>query len=95
MLKDKTSFTSSMIFVGACALVVGCYAWMGEACVTEMGIYPPATSHYNLQVQGFEHGQLSLYKTPPPELGQLADPYDPVANRRYRLPLASPTGCTI
>jgi tetratricopeptide (TPR) repeat protein len=92
MLKDKTSFTSSMVFVGVCALVVGCYAWMGEACVTEMGVYPPATSHYNLLVEGLRHGHLSLNKTLPPELGQLADPYDPVANRRYRLPFGQPYG---
>ena len=92
MLKGKISFTSSMVFVGVCALVVGCYAWMGEACVTEMGIYAPATSHYNLLVEGLRRGHLSLNKTPPPELGQLADPYDPVANRRYRLPFGQPYG---
>ena len=92
MLKDKTSFTSFMAFVGVCALVVGCYAWMGEACVTEMGVYPPATSHYNLLVEGFQHGHLSLNKTPPPELKQLADPYDPVANHRFRLPFGQPYG---
>jgi tetratricopeptide (TPR) repeat protein len=65
---------------------------MGVAGVTEIGVYAPATSHYNLLVEGFRHGQLSLYKTPPPELGQLADPYDPVANHRYRLPFGPPYG---
>jgi tetratricopeptide (TPR) repeat protein len=92
MLKDKSSFASSIVFVGVCAFVVGWYAWMGVVGVTEMGIYAPATSHYNLLVEGFRHGQLSLYKTPPPELGQLADPYDPVANHRYRLPFGQPYG---
>ena len=92
MLKDKTSFASSMVFVGVCAFVVGWYAWMGVVCVTEMGVFAPATSHYNLLVEGFQHGQLNLHKTPPPELGQLADPYDPVANHRYRLPFGQPYG---
>jgi len=92
MLKDKISSISFVAFAGVCALVVGCYFWMGEACVTEMGIYPPATSHYNLLVEGFRHGHLNLNKTPPPELGQLADPYDPVANRRFRLPFGKPYG---
>jgi len=86
MLKSKSSFASSLVFVGVCASVVAWYAWMGVVCVTELGGWSPAISHYNLLVQGFEHGQLSLYKTPPPELGQLADPYDPVANARYRQP---------
>ena len=86
MLKGKSSFASSMVFVGVCAFVVAWYAWMGVVCVTELGGWSPAISHYNLQVEGFRHGHLSLYKTPPPELGQLADPYDPVANARYRQP---------
>ena len=86
MLKDKSQFASSLVFVGVCAIVVGWYAWMGVVCVTELGGWSPAISHYNLLVEGFRHGQLSLNKTPPPELGQLADPYDPVANSRYRLP---------
>jgi tetratricopeptide (TPR) repeat protein len=92
MLKDKSSFASSIGFIGVCAFVVGWYAWMGVVCVTEMGVYAPATSHYNLLVEGFQHGHLSLNKSPPPELGQLADPYDPVANSRYRLPFGQPYG---
>jgi len=70
--------------VAACALVVGCYAWMGTVCLTEWSLHSPETSHYNLLVEGFQHGQLSLNKTAPPELGQLADPYDPAANARFR-----------
>jgi hypothetical protein len=43
-----------------------------------------ATEYYNLLVQGFRAGQLSLKKDAPPGLAQLADPYDPTANALYR-----------
>jgi len=46
---------------------------------------PNATdAYYNLLVQGFRVGQLSLKKEVPPGLAQLADPYDPAANAPYR-----------
>jgi hypothetical protein len=41
---------------------------------------PCADTYYNLLVQGFRAGQLSLKKEVPPGLAQLADPYDPDAN---------------
>ena len=67
-----------------CVFVVGCFAWMGAVCVTETTGWSPADNHYNLLVEGFQCGHLDMNKVAPPELGQLADPYDPVANLRYR-----------
>ena len=49
-----------------------------------------ADTYYNLLVQGFRAGQLSLKKEVPPGLAQLADPYDPTANRPYRALTARP-----
>jgi tetratricopeptide (TPR) repeat protein len=43
-----------------------------------------AGSYYNLLVQGFRVGQLSLKKETPVGFAQLADPYDPAANALYR-----------
>jgi tetratricopeptide (TPR) repeat protein len=43
-----------------------------------------ADDYYNLLVQGFRAGQLSLNKEVPPGLARLADPYDPSANAPYR-----------
>ena len=83
--KRRSPVAATIFLVGAFALVVGCYAWMGAVCVTVWSPNSPEASHYNLLVEGFQHGQLSLNKTPPPELAQLADPYDPVANAQYRL----------
>jgi tetratricopeptide (TPR) repeat protein len=63
-----------------CVLVVGVYA-----CAAHSGVLGNAVdTYYNLLVQGFRAGQLSLKKEVPPGLGQLADPYDPAANALYR-----------
>jgi hypothetical protein len=43
-----------------------------------------ADNYYNLLVQGFRAGQLSLKKEVPPGFTQLADPYDPTANAPYQ-----------
>ena len=44
-----------------------------------------ADNYYNLLVQGFRAGQLSLKREVPPGLASLADPYDPAQNGPYRL----------
>jgi DNA-binding TFAR19-related protein (PDSD5 family) len=44
----------------------------------------PADSYYNLLVQGFREGHLSVKKAVPTGFARLADPYDPNANRLYR-----------
>jgi tetratricopeptide (TPR) repeat protein len=67
-----------------CALVVGVYACAAHSGVSESLSLNAADTYYNLLVQGFRAGQLSLKKEVPPGLGQLADPYDPAANAAYR-----------
>ena len=44
----------------------------------------PSDAYYNLLVQGFGDGHLSLKKEVPPGFASLTDPYDPDANRLYR-----------
>jgi hypothetical protein len=46
-------------------------------------------TYYNLLVQGFQSGQLTVQREPPPELVRLADPY---ANSPYRMLDHSPVG---
>ena len=43
-----------------------------------------ADEYYNLLVQGFRAGQLSLKQEVPPGFAQLADPYDPTASAPYQ-----------
>ena len=68
-----------------CALVIGAYAYLSQSGLLELLSPNPASTYYNLLVQGFRDGHLSLKIDVPPGLTQLTDPYDPVANAPYRL----------
>ncbi len=68
-----------------CVLVIGVYAYMAESGVLELASLNAADTYYNLLVQGFRAGQLSLKKEAPPEFSHVADPYDAVANPPYQM----------
>ncbi|MGO9611247.1 MAG: tetratricopeptide repeat protein [Verrucomicrobiia bacterium] len=59
-----------------CALVIGVYAYVVQPGVGELGSSNAADAYYNLLVQGFRAGQLSVRKEAPPALAELANPYD-------------------
>ncbi len=67
-----------------CVLVIGLYACLARSGPWESLSPNAADSSYNLLVQGFRVGQLSLKKEVPPGLTRLADPYDPTANEPYQ-----------
>jgi len=67
-----------------CALVIGVYACAAHSGIPVSGRMSAPDNYYNLLVQGFRAGQLSLKKEVPPALAQLADPYDPSAYASYR-----------
>ena len=72
--------------VAACALILPLFGWMAK-CSRPYGFRAnPADHNYNLQVQGFQAGQLNMKLPVPAGFAQLADPYDPTANRVYRGP---------
>ena len=66
-----------------CALVIGVYAYVAQSRALELVSPNAADTYYNLLVQGFRDGHLSVKKEVPPALAKLADPYDPDANRVY------------
>ncbi|HVM60212.1 MAG TPA: tetratricopeptide repeat protein [Verrucomicrobiae bacterium] len=67
--------------VGAvCALVIGVYVCMARSGYVLSSTLYEGDDYYNLLVQGFQAGQLSLKYPVPTSLTKLADPYDPVAN---------------
>ena len=68
-----------------CAVVIGICAYTAPLGKLESLDSNPADTYYNLLVQGFRAGHLSLNKEVPPGFARLADPYDPVANRPYRI----------
>ena len=74
------------ILGAACLLVIGIYAYAAESGKTESLNPNAADAYYNLLVQGFRAGQLSLKQEVPPGFARLADPYDPAANALYRDP---------
>ena len=65
-------------------LVVVVYAWAAHPGIPLSGRMSAADNYYNLLVQGFRVGQLSLKQQVPPALAQLANPYDPSAYASYR-----------
>lgn len=65
-------------------MVAGLFLTLAPANVTEWGKASARDEDYNLLVEGFQRGQVSLAKEVPVGLQQLADPYDPAANAVYR-----------
>src|ERR1051326_4496303 len=57
-------------------VVIGVYMYMAHSVGLETFSPHPADQYYNLLVQGFREGQLSLKKDAPPGLALLADPYN-------------------
>jgi len=70
--------------VAVSVLTIGMYAYTAPMARLESSRLKAADSYYNLLVQGFGAGQLSLKKEVPPGFAQLADPYDPESNDFYR-----------
>jgi tetratricopeptide (TPR) repeat protein len=65
-------------------LVIGAYAYLAHWGPFGLaGTAKEWDSYYNLLVDGFRVGQLSLKKDVPGGLAQLADPYDPGAHSSY------------
>jgi Flp pilus assembly protein TadD len=81
--KAGSLWMAHSILAAACVLVVGVYEYMVLA--GESWSPNPSDAPYNLLVQGFRAGQLSLRKQLPPDFAHLADPYDPTANQFYRI----------
>ncbi|MGA2139046.1 MAG: hypothetical protein ABSH14_09320, partial [Verrucomicrobiia bacterium] len=79
----KTGWIS---LAAVCALVIGVYMCMAQSGKMELLSPNAADTYYNLLVQGFRAGQLSLKKEVPPGLAQLAAPYDPAVNLLDQLP---------
>ena len=73
--------------LSALAMVLWFYQWT----VSTSGGFgqPGAGDYYHFLVQGWRQGHLYLSKEPPPEMLQLADPYDPAQNAPWRLGDAS------
>jgi tetratricopeptide (TPR) repeat protein len=88
--EGKTRWMRCGFLLLVCGLVIGVYAWSATSGLLEFEGADAQHTYYNLLAQGFGAGQLNLKTEAPPGLAQLADPYDPAANRPYRLLGAQP-----
>ncbi|MGD1021000.1 MAG: tetratricopeptide repeat protein [Verrucomicrobiia bacterium] len=80
----KLQWAQHGVLAAVCALVIGLYAYTAHSGYVTSTRLNAADDYYNLLVQGFRAGQLNLKTEVPPGLAQLADPYDPAANARFR-----------
>jgi hypothetical protein len=67
------------------AAVVAFYVWTADSASHPFRWTRGETGYYDLLTRGFLAGHLYVAVTPVPELLALADPFDPVANARYRV----------
>jgi Flp pilus assembly protein TadD len=72
-----------VVFSITCALVISIFARSAERGFLESASPRSQDAYYNLLVQGFRAGQLNVKRNAPPELAQLANPYDPVINTPF------------
>ena len=73
------------VVLGAvCVLVIGVFAWSAKSGMLEARAWRAQDTYYNLLVRALRAGQLNLPMEVPPGFAQLANPYDPIANRAYR-----------
>jgi tetratricopeptide (TPR) repeat protein len=70
----------------AVALVLLVYVCMEQSGPLEQFTPNAADAYYNLLIQGFQSGQLSLKKAVPPEFAQLSDPYNAAAHLPFLPP---------
>ena len=68
-----------------CVLVIAVYVYLAHSGTAGQPHRNPSDEFYNLLVQGFHAGQLSLKKDVPLGFIQLPNPYDRVANESYRI----------
>jgi len=81
--RARCSWMQCGVLATVCALVIGIYAYTAHSGFLASTSLNAADDYYNLLVQGFRAGQLSLKKQVPPGFAQLADPYDRAANAPY------------
>jgi tetratricopeptide (TPR) repeat protein len=81
--KARCSWVQRGILAAVCALVIGVYAYTARSGYITSPSLNAADNCYNLLVQGFQVGQLSLKREVPLGLAQSADPCDPAVHSQY------------
>ena len=71
--------------VAAPAMVIAFYVWTSASAGSPFEFSGNHGGYYDLLTHGFLSGHVYLKLEPPPELLALPNPFDPVANARYRV----------
>jgi len=71
------------ILATSCVLVIAVYVCAAHSGIPLSERMSAPDNYYNLLVQGFRVGQLSVKREVPPALAQLANPYDPSGYASY------------
>jgi hypothetical protein len=79
----RVHFGRILVLGAALCGVIGFYAWDVSPSHPVFNALDGDNSYYNLLIQGFRGGHLSLAKVPPAGLLQLKNPYDPTANAPF------------
>jgi hypothetical protein len=82
-IEAKNLIVGSLLVL-SCLFILYIYALLARCGVSEPGNDNPKQSVYNLLVDGFRSGQLSLKEEVPSGLAHLENPYDAKANADYR-----------
>jgi len=78
-----------LIVAGTLCLAGAHYWWTASSSGNPVVFARHADDYYNLLTDALLAGRLSLATVPDPALLRLKDPYDPVANRPFRIPHVS------
>jgi len=78
-----TLWTRCAVLGVVCAVVIGIYAWSANSGRLESFGSGAQDSYYNLQVQGFQDGQINVKREAPPELVQTGHLVDSQTNAEY------------
>ncbi len=70
--------------IGISALIIAVYAILALGRPSEFGARAPREEYYNLLVDGFRAGHLSLAREAPAGLADLRNPLDPALNEKWR-----------
>src|SRR5207249_4027701 len=76
----KSRWMQRGVLGAVCALVIGLYAYTAQPGLSVSASLNAADEYYNLLVQGFRAGQLSVKREVPPGLARLANSYNLPAN---------------
>jgi hypothetical protein len=86
VMSTSRTAARAVVIVLTLGVVFAHNLWSASSSGNPFRFGPEVRDYYNLLADALQAGTLSLPITPDPALLRLPDPYDPVANRAFRIP---------